>query len=317
MFHPYERRLSMMIVITGATGFIGRVLCRRFLENGHTVIAVSRSAEKGSRVLGSDVSVVEWDDLKPDAGAKHVDGADAIVHLAGEPIGPGLWTTSKKRRIRESRIFSGKAVADAVEKARRKPRVVVQASAVGFYGDRGDVLCAEASSPGSDFLSSVVQEWEHATDRLMSCGVRRILIRMGLVLGRGEGILPYYLLPFRFFIGGPLGSGKQWLSWIHVEDVARAIGFLLEHEKSEGVFNLTSPVPIKNKDFSRAMGEALHRPSWLRVPTSLIHLLFGEMGDTLLLSGQRVSPGRLIETGFEFRYPDVRSALHEIIMGTE
>ena len=307
----------MLIFITGATGFIGRALCKHVLENGHAVIAVSRNADKARRILGEDISVIEWDDLKSGGSTNPLDGVDAIVHLAGEPIGPGLWTTSKKRRIRESRILSGRAIVHAVERARRKPRIVVQASAVGFYGDQGDVICTEDTSPGSDFLSHVVQEWEHVTDRLTSWGIRRVIIRLGLVLGRGEGILPYFFLPFRFFLGGPLGSGEQWLSWIHVEDVVRAIDFLLECEEGEGVFNLASAYPIQNKNFSRAVGEALNHPSWFRVPAFLVRLLFGEMGDVLLLSGQRALPSRLTEIGFEFQYPDVPSALQQIIWNTE
>lgn len=236
--------MSKLIITTGASGFIGKVLSRQLIEENYDVVALSRNPGESNKLLPNEVNVVKWDAKTAQGWANYADGAYAIINLAGESIASGRWTRTKKRRILESRLNAGKAVIQAVEQAKNKPRVVIQASGVGYYGGRGDEVLDESSSSGSGFLSEVAKQWEQSTKRVESVGVRHVIIRTGVVLGPNGGFLSRVILPFRLFVGGRLGSGKQWISWIHIYDEVKAIRFLWEREDLHGVFNLTAPSPL-------------------------------------------------------------------------
>jgi len=301
----------MRILITGGTGLIGRALAADLVREGHEVIVLSRHPERASD-MPSGVRVQGWDARTAEGWAHLADGADAIVNLAGENLAAGRWTAERKRRIRESRVNAGRAVAEAVEAASRKPRVVVQASAVGYYGPCGDEEITEEHPPGNDFLARVCVEWEASTAAVEEMGVRRPVIRTGVVLSATEGALPRMLPPFRFGLGGPLGSGRQWFPWIHLADEVGAIRFLIEHAEAGGPFNLSAPNPVTNAEFTRALGRVLGRPTFMRVPAFALRLLFGEMG-TVLLEGQRAVPKRLLEAGYTFRFTEVEAALGDLL----
>jgi len=304
----------MRIIITGATGFIGRALCEHMAKRGHEVIALTRSLAKAQGLLGEPVKSVKWDGRSAQGWVSLADGAGAIVNLAGENIGSRRWTQATKRAILQSRLNVGRAVVEAVELSTAKPKVIVQASGVGYYGPHGDEILDESSPCGEGFLSDVAHQWEASTKPVEAMDVRRIIIRTGGVLEREGGMLPRLLLPFRLFIGGPLGGGRAWFSWIHRDDEVAAIRFLIENEDVRGVFNLTAPEPLTIRDFCRLLGHVTRRPSWLPVPGFVLRLLFGEMADALLLSGQRVLPKRLQEAGFEFKYPTAETALRAILV---
>ncbi len=301
------------VIITGATGFIGKALCRRLAERGYEIVALSRDLAKGEEVLGKDVQVVEWDGKSSRGWLDYVEGSQALLNLAGENLSSERWTEDKKQSILQSRLDAAEAVVEAARLAKKKPEVVVQASAIGYYGLRHDEVCDESSVPGEGFLSAVSQKWELSTQEVEDQRIRRVIIRTGIVLGNEGGAFVRLVKPFRFFVGGPLGSGKQWFSWIHLDDEVEAIIFLMERDDLSGVFNLTAPHPVLQKDFSRILGKVMKRPSWLRVPAFVLRLLFGEMAKEMLLSGQRVMPARLIASGFRFLYPELESALKEIL----
>jgi uncharacterized protein (TIGR01777 family) len=305
--------MSKRVIITGATGFIGKALCKQLVEEGYDVVALSRDPKKGSESLPNQVKAIEWDSKTSEGWADHADGSYAIINLAGENIGAGRWTQRKKHKILESRLNAGKAVVQAVEQISNKPRVVIQASGIGYYGDRGDEILEESSSSGTGFLTEVAKPWEESTKKVASFGVRHVIIRTGVVLGSNGGFLSRVLLPFRLFIGGHLGSGRQWISWIHIDDEVRAIRFLMEKEDSQGVFNLTAPNSLTSKDFFSLLGRVMRRPSWLPIPGFVLRPALGEMAKELILSGQRAMPKRLLESGYEFLYPDAESALREIL----
>jgi uncharacterized protein (TIGR01777 family) len=305
--------MQKRIIITGATGFIGKVLSKQLVEAGYDVVALSRNSDEGRKSLGNQMKVVEWDGKSAEGWGNCVEGAYGIINLAGENIGAGRWTKRKKERILESRLNAGIAVVEAVEQAENKPKVVIQASGIGYYGNRRDELLGESSSSGAGFLSFVAEQWENSTKRVEPFGVRHVIIRTGVVLGDGGGFLSRVLLPFRLFVGGRLGSGKQWISWIHIDDETRAIRFLMERQDLEGLFNLTAPDPVTSKHFFSILGSTMKRPSWLPIPSFVLRLILGEMARELILSGQRALPKRLLESGYEFQYPDVALALQEIL----
>lgn len=301
------------IIVTGATGFIGKALCFRLLEEKYDVVALSRSKEKGEKIFGSDVTVVEWDAKSSEGWLEHANGAYAVVNLAGENIGSGRWTAKKKQAILQSRLDAGRAVVEAAKSVEKKPGIIIQASAIGYYGLRGDEIIDESSSPGEGFLAEVVKKWELSTQEVESQNIRRVIIRSGVVLGKEGGAFFRLVKPFRLFVGGHLGSGKQWFSWIHLEDEVNAILFLIQRVDLKGIFNLTAPHQLIQKDFARLTGKIMKRPSWLPVPGFVLRLFFGEMAKEMLLSGQRVSPRRLLEGSYRFFYPQVELAIKEIL----
>jgi hypothetical protein len=239
------------------------------------------------------------------------DGADAIVNLAGAPLNR-LWTSRYKRLIRDSRLDAGQAVVEAVEAARKRPSVVVQAAGVSLYGPRGDEVITEEEEAADTFLGRTAVQWEESTAAVESLGVRRAIVRSAPVLSAEGGVFPLMALPFRFFVGGPLGSGRQWFPWIHIEDEIRAIRFLIENEAAAGPFNLTAPDTVTNAEFSRALGRVVRRPAFFRVPAFALRLVLGEMS-TVVLDGQRAVPAKLRDQDFTFRFPTLETALRDLL----
>ncbi len=289
----------MNVLIAGGTGFIGLALTQSLLKDGHQVWVLTRNPE-GAR-LPAGVTPVGWDGRTVGAWLETFSKMEAVVNLVGENVGQWPWTAERKKRIRESRVEAGVALAGAFQKAARVPGVLIQASGVGYYGPCGSEPVHENSPAGADFFSSVAQDWEASTRIVDSLGVRRVIIRTSLVLDAQAGILPLMALPVRLFAGGPLGSGKQGVSWIHIEDQVRALRFLLENEKALGAFNLSAPNPLSNADFLSALARTLGRPYWLPAPAFALRLVLGEMS-TLLLDGQFAIPQRLVNLGFVFKY---------------
>jgi hypothetical protein len=302
-----------LIIIAGATGFIGRALVRSLDGDGYEIAVLTRDREKAKRLFGSRVLAFEWDGRTSAGWLEAAQNGRAIVNLAGENIGAGRWTKERKSRIVSSRLNAGRAIVEALAGLPPGPRTLVQASAVGFYGPRGDEELDESSPPGAGFLAETVRAWEASTREAEAFGVRQVIVRSGLVLDEDGGVLPRFLRQFRSFAGGPLGSGKQWLSWIHLEDEVRAIRFLLEREDLRGGFNLTAPRPVRMREFARTLGRVMKRPAFFRVPAFVLHVLFGQMADETLLGGQKVSPRALSRAGFSFSHPELAAALLEIM----
>lgn len=304
------------VIITGGSGLIGRALTAGLAEDGYEVIILSRSPREvqglppGARATG-------WDTRTADGWAELADGATALVNLAGASLAgegffPTRWTDERKRTIRNSRLASGSAVVDAVRRADNKPGVVIQSSAIGYYGPRDDEIVTEEDRAGDDFLAKLCVDWEDSTADVEDHGVRRAIIRTGLVLSTQEGSLPRVMLPYKLFVGGPFGNGKQWWSWIHLHDELRAIRFLIDTAGAEGPFNLTSPNPQTNAAFGRTLARVLGRPHLIPVPGFAMRALFGEVA-SVILEGQRVVPQRLLELGFVFEYPQLEAALQHLI----
>jgi hypothetical protein len=306
----------MRIIITGGTGLIGRALTRELASAGYEVVLLSRQPEKAT-ALPPGVRAERWDGRTANGWGKLADGAEAIVNLAGENLAgdgffPSRWTPARKEKIVRSRLNAGAAVVEAVEAAAVKPRVVIQSSGIGAYGPCQDEELSEESSIGNDFLAKLAVQWEASTAGVEPFGVRRAVIRTGAVLSTEGGALARMVLPFRLFAGGWFGSGRQWLSWIHLADQAAATRFLIENPKASGVFNLSAPQPLTSRDFGRAIGRVMGRPAFLPVPSFAMRLAFGEVA-TVVLDGQRVLPARLLQLGFRFRFPDADSALRDLL----
>jgi uncharacterized protein (TIGR01777 family) len=301
------------VIVTGGTGFIGRPLSLRLIEDGYDVVCLTRNALGAKERWGNRIKFVDWDGKSAAGWSKYAEGAAAIVNLAGESIGSGRWTDERRQRILQSRMNAGEAVTEAVKSVKRKPEFVIQASAIGIYGNRGKETLDEYSGLGEGFLAEVAKDWEESTGKIEDLGVRRVIIRTGMVLGSTGGALARLLLPYRFFVGGPMGSGKQWMSWIHIEDEIGSILFLMGHKDLNGVFNLTAPRPLQNRLFNRELGKLLKSPSWLPVPGFLLKLFLGKMAEETILSSQRVLPARLEEAGFKFVYPDLPGALTDLL----
>lgn len=301
----------MRVIITGGAGLIGRALTQNLTADGHEVIVLSRTPER-VRQLPAGATAAGWDGRTAEGWAHLADGAGAIVNLAGENLAGGRWTTARKQRILNSRLQAGRAVVQAVKMAGQKPEVVVQSSAVGYYGPRGQQEITEETPPGDDFLAKVCVDWEASTAAVEGWGVRRVVIRSGVALSPAGGALPQMMLPFKFFVGGPLGSGRQWFSWIHLSDEAAAIRYLLDTPHAAGPFNLSAPVPVTNAEFSRVLGRVMGRPALIPTPALALKLLLGEMSSTLL-TGQRVAPQQLLNLGFTFDFPEVEAALRDLL----
>ncbi|MBN2470370.1 MAG: TIGR01777 family oxidoreductase [Anaerolineae bacterium] len=307
----------MRVVITGGSGLIGRGLVRSLSADGHESIILSRSPGNVLN-LPAGAEAVYWDGETTEGWGRYVDGADAVVNLAGESIaGSGLldvrWTSARRRRILESRITAGRVITAAIKEAKTRPGVLLQASAVGYYPTHTDDRdVAETDPAGRGFLADVVKDWEASTKATEKLGVRRVLLRTGVVLSPRGGALPRQMLPFKFFAGGPLGSGEQWFPWIHLQDHVAAMRFLMAHEDASGVFNLSAPNPVRNAEFSKALGKAMGRPSAIPVPAFVFELMFGEAA-TVLLEGQKAVPKRLQELGFTFEFPEVGPALEDLL----
>jgi len=296
----------MRLVVTGATGFIGTVLCARLLQQGHTLTLFTRGSP---REVGT--AAKRWVQWTPGAlgewGAA-LEGVDGVIHLAGEPIAARKWNDMQRRRIEKSRVDGTNSLVQAIAKAEPKPTFLISASAVGYYGPRGDELITEDSPPGDDFLSAVCRAWEEETKKAERLGLRVVRLRTGVVLGSGGGALTKMAQPFKFFVGGPLGSGRQWMSWIQLEDHVRLILELIDNAQANGPVNATAPNPVRNKEFCQTLGKVLRRPCWAPVPGFALRLALGEMAE-MLLTGQRVMPAAAQKLGFQFRHPNLEEAL--------
>ncbi|MGB8509898.1 MAG: TIGR01777 family oxidoreductase [Pyrinomonadaceae bacterium] len=301
----------MKIIVTGATGLVGVALVRSLLADGHSITRLVRRASTSAPEAG--VSDVLWNPATETVDAKALEGHDAAVHLAGEPVAEGRWDEEKKRRILESRVSGTGLLARTLAGLERKPGVLVCASAIGFYGDRGDEVLTEESASGGDFLSEVCREWEKAALPASGAGIRIVNARIGIVLSSEGGALARMLTPFKFGAGGRIGSGKQYMSWVALEDVVGIIKFALANETLRGPVNTVSPNPVTNADFTKALGHALNRPTLFPVPAFAARLAFGEMADALLLSGARVEPAQLKAAHYEFLYPQLEGALRHAL----
>ena len=302
-----ESVAGQQIIITGASGLVGRRLSRELQEAGAQVIAAVR------RPVQDSAREIHW---QPDAGridTARIEGVDAVVHLAGENIAGGRWTEAFKQKIRESRLRGTRLVAEAIAGCRAKPQVFVCASAIGYYGDRGDETLSEASAPGSDFLAEVCREWEAACQPARDAGVRVVNVRIGVVLSPEGGALKQMLTPFKLGVGGKVGSGQQYMSWVAIDDVAGAIRFLVAKPQATGPVNVVAPRAVKNVEFTKTLGRVLKRPTIVPAPAFALRLAFGEMADALLLSSTRVVPQALTAAGYQFRQPELAAALRHLL----
>lgn len=300
------------VLVTGGTGFIGKILIGKLLSIGHEVVVLTRNKEKALKLLGNKVSAVEWDHSLLIVPTEELENTDAVINLAGESIAGGRWTDKRKEQIISSRTKTTKSLVEAISDNVIKPKVLINASAIGYYGFHSDDKKIDEKGPaGEDFLAEVTARWEEEADKAETFDVRVAKLRIGLVLGK-EGALKQMLTPFKMFIGGPMGSGEQWYSWIHVDDLVEIILYTLNNEEVSGSINCTAPQAVKMKDFSKVLGEVMKRPSWLKIPGSVLKIALGEMSD-LLLKGQRVYPKRLMDTGYKFKYKELDKALANIL----
>lgn len=296
----------MKVIITGGTGLIGSAITRTLLREGHTVTLLSRS----KRTLPTGVKVIEWDPAFIGDWIATLDGADAVVNLSGESLGAGRWTTERKKRMVLSRVRSTETIVEAIARTEHRPRVLVNASAVGFYGHVEEDVLDESSPQGSDFLASLCGKWEAAASSLSSSGVRVVMMRTGFVIDAGADAFRRMVLPFKLFAGGSYGSGNQWFPWVHLEDAVAGYVEGIKNESLRGPVNLSSPNPVRVRELAREIGTALHRPSLIPAPALALKVILGEMSD-LLLKGQRVIPRKLLDAGFTFRFPTIAEALKE------
>lgn len=297
----------MRVLVTGGTGFIGR----RLLGVLARPIVLTRAPERAAG-LPPGTEVRTWDPAGGPPPEEAFDGAEGIVHLAGEPVAAARWTRAVKERIRNSRVAGTRHLVAGIAAARRRPRVLVSASAIGIYGDRGNEILDESSAPGADFLSTVCRDWEAEAARAEAWGVRVVRLRIGIVLGAGGGALAKMLPPFRLGLGGPLGSGQQWMSWIHLDDLVGLVHHVLATETASGPVNAVSPESVTNRDFARALGTVLRRPAVLPVPAFALRLGLGEFA-AILLASQRVRPAAALRLGYVFRHADLPAALRDTL----
>ncbi len=304
----------MRIVIAGGSGFLGGRLAEVLATDGADVVVLSRRS--GGLCFMAGVRTVQWQpNEEPDAWHRTIDGATAVINLAGESIAGKRWTAAHKQRVLDSRIHATRSLVDAIHRAAAPPPVLISGSAVGYYGPLGDQIATETTPPGSDFLARVCVRWEQEAMRAQQLTANRtrvVLIRTGLVLERSGGALPEMLPPFKFGVGGPLGSGRQYYPWIHLTDWVAMVRWALATDRVAGPLNVTAPAPVTNAAFARALGHALHRPAFMPAPGFALKLLLGEMAEALLLSGQRALPAKAQREGFTFRYERVEDALAAI-----
>jgi uncharacterized protein (TIGR01777 family) len=299
----------MKILISGSTGMVAKALIPVLENKGHEIYKLVRKSKDGQ-------NEIVWDAEKgfSEENEKKIQGFDAVINLVGDNVASERWDAEKKKRIRNSRVLGTRNIIEALKKNSAKPKVFISASAIGFYGNRGDEILTEESQKGEGFFPEVCSEWE--TEALMGAkaiGARVVLLRIGIVLAKDGGALKKMLLPFKLGLGGVIGSGKQWMSWIALDDLVRIILFSLENDSIEGPINCTAPNPVTNYEFTKTLGKVLSRPTIFPIPALAIKFLFGEMGETLLLEGNRVLPKRLQDSGFEFRFANLEEALKEIL----
>ncbi len=299
----------MNVLIAGGTGFLGSALTRHLIHNGHRVSLLSRRPS----APGGAPPVYHWDPERGEFDGNALTGVDAVVNLAGENLAGGRWTPERKRRLTESRVAATRFLVGRMREGRPVPRALVSGSAVGIYGDRGEEVLTEESAPGAGFLAGLCLAWEEAAQSARGVGARVVVTRLGVVLDRAGGILAKLLPVFKAGIGGPLGTGKQWMSWVALPDVLHVIEMALEREDVAGQLNVVSPVPVRNRDFARTLGRVLSRPAFLPTPGPALRLLFGEMADEALLASACVAPGRLSSIGYRFAHEDLERALRSAL----
>jgi uncharacterized protein (TIGR01777 family) len=308
---PKSQEEKMKILVTGSSGLVGRALVSALARAGHTVCRLVRpesAAGEGSK----DGFAVAWNPATGELGGAGV-GPDAVVNLAGASIAEGRWSTRRKELLRASRIDTTRALINALAKMNVRPSVLVSASAIGFYGDRGDEMLTEESTPGTDFLAALTQVWEAEALKAEALGIRVVLARFGVILARQGGALPKMLTPFKLGAGGRLGRGKQWMSWVTLEDVVGALRMTVENNSARGAINIVAPKPVQNSEFTQILARAVHRPALFPAPSIALRFALGEMADALLLSSQRVVPQRLEKLGYRFLHPDLTSALAAVL----
>lgn len=297
----------MKILITGASGLVGKELQKSFAEKGYDMLLASRSEPK-------DENHVQWTIEEGFTEPERLEGIDVVVHLAGENVSGGIrWTDDKKKAIRDSRVLGTRNVVDAISKLKKKPHTFISSSAIGFYGERGDEEVTESSAAGDNFLAGVCKEWEAESRRAEDAGIRTVLLRTGIVLSKDGGALGTMLTPFKLGVGGVVGSGKQWMSWISMDDEIAIINFAIENENIRGAVNAVSPNPATNEEFTKTLGEVLYRPTFIPLPEFAVSMIFGEMGDALLLASTKVMPKRLEDAGFEFKFPNLKEAIEDAV----
>ncbi len=305
----------MKVAVTGATGFVGSRLIERLTAEGHQVVVFTRSATRAERVFPKsaypNLEVVAYNPVESGAWQDVISGCDGVVNLAGEAIAETRWTPERKQALMNSRKITTQKLVKAIAQANPKPSVLVNASAIGFYGTSETASFDETSSPGNDFLAEVCQTWEAEASKVKESGVRLVILRLGIVLGMG-GALGKMLTPFKMFAGGPIGSGNQWFSWIHREDLVSLILRALTRTQMEGVFNATAPQPVRMAEMTTALGQVLNRPSWLPVPSFALEAMLGD-GAKVVLEGQEVLPKNTLADGFTYQYSTIKPALEEIL----
>lgn len=302
----------MKIIITGATGLIGKQLAEKLSLPGKQIIIFSRDSKKAKAILKKNYEYVDWDYKHPEKWIDKISESDAVIHLAGINLFAKRWNEEFKKEIIVSRRDTTRALADAIKNSSRKPKVFISASGVGYYGDGGDKILNEDSPAGNDFLAEVCKVWEAEASAVEDVGVRRVSIRTGIVLSADDGALKRMLLPFKFFVGGPLGNGKQWFPWIHIDDIVGIYMYAIENENLSGAVNAASPNICTMNEFAKTLGKVLNRPSFLPVPKFALKLAIGEAADVVLM-GQRVSVNKLLSAGFKFKFENLKEALRNLL----
>ncbi|QLE57488.1 TIGR01777 family oxidoreductase [Nostoc sp. TCL26-01] len=305
----------MKVAITGATGFVGTRLVQRLHQEGHQILVLTRNTTSGRRIFPSEafpsVEIVAYAPTNSGAWQDAIAGCDGVVNLAGEPIAETRWTPEHKREILNSRQIGTQKIVEAIAKANPRPSVLVNASAIGYYGTSETTTFDESSPTGRDFLAQVCQAWEAEAQKVKDAGVRLVILRFGIVLGLG-GALGKMITPFKLFAGGPIGSGRQWFSWIHIDDLVNLIVQALTQPQLEGVYNATAPNPVRMNDLSQTLGQVMNRPSWLPVPAFALEALLGD-GAIVVLEGQQVLPKRALDAGIKYKYASLQPALQDIV----
>ncbi len=305
----------MKVAVSGATGFVGSRLVEQLHKDGNTVLVLTRNVAHAQKVFPRqafpNVEIIAYTPTVSGSWQEAIATCDGVVNLTGEPIGEGRWTPQRKQEILNSRKLTTQKIVEAITKANTKPSVLVNASAIGYYGTSETATFDETSPSGNDFLAQVCQAWEAEATKVTEAGVRLVILRFGIVLGLG-GALGKMITPFKLFAGGPIGSGKQWFSWIHIDDLVKLIIQALTNSEMSGIYNATAPHPIRMSELSTTMGKVMHRPSWLPVPNFAIEALLGD-GAIVVLEGQKVLPKRTLESGFNFQYPNLQPALETIL----
>jgi len=298
------------VIVFGGTGFVGRHLTRELLERGCQVHIITRNRNTAAERVGDAVNLIEWDYNSPLA-ILNLPEVEAVINLAGESIGSRRWTAAVKEEIERSRVKTTHAIVTAINNGTLVTPLLINASAVGYYGPCGDEVVTEETKPGEDFLAKVCRAWEGEAYKVNRSKARVVTLRLGVVLGKDSAALKRMALPFKFYVGGPLGRGNQYLSWIHIQDLTRMILYIMDHPELTGPVNAVAPYPERSRDFSRIIGEVLRKPSWLPVPEPLLRVALGQMAE-MLLHGQRAVPRKMLDAGFEFEFPTLKAALAEI-----